>query len=66
MESIVEVEFNSFHKTKGQLISKSLLGDIVSTQKTKQKLRIFTLASKKRGWIKNFIRPIKLNNPWLV
>ena len=49
--------------TKGQLISKCPLGVIVWTKIPTKKLPRFLPKPLRRGQIKNFIKPIMLNNP---
>ena len=49
--------------TKGQLISKCSLGVIVWTKIPTKKLPRFLPKPLRRGQIKNFIKPIMLNNP---
>ena len=48
---------------KGQLISKCLFGVIVWTKIPTKKLPRFLPKPLRRGQIKNFIKPIMLNNP---
>ena len=54
---------NSFQSTKGQLISKCPLGVIVWTKIPTKKFPRFLPQPLRRGQIKNFIKPIMLNNP---